>query len=105
MSVFDKKDENKKENKAGTKKSFAFVENKEEKAQSLEKFVKKPSQKLIEDKKPRGRPKLLNKKEKIGVWVYLTKEQKQELEIRAKEANLSSSKYIMIKLFGLDRVF
>lgn len=109
MSVFDKKNENKENNKVGVKKTtFAFIENiDDEKAQSLEKLLKKPNQELNQDKKSRarGRPKLLNKKEKIGVWVYLTEEQKQELEIKAKEANLSVSKFITIKLFGLNKVF
>lgn len=106
MSAFDKDDkkDNNKEiktkqvsNNFKAQKSFAFIENdKEEKANNLKELVQKTNQIKSEEYKP------LNKKKNIGVWVYLNEEQKKELEAKAKKANLSVSKYIMIKLFGID---
>ena len=53
-------------------------------------------------KRGRGRPKLEHTQEKEFVMIVLTKEQKDELKRRAEKANLSMSKYIMLKVFGFD---
>lgn len=52
-------------------------------------------------KKSRGRPKS-ELQDKEVVSLFLTKEQKQQLRQRAKKADLPMTKYIMIKVFGLD---
>lgn len=49
-----------------------------------------------------GRPKLKRSQNKESVMIFLTKEQKDELRRRAEKANLSMSKYVMLKIFGLD---
>lgn len=99
MGVFDKENQevvatsqtNKK-----PKKKFAYIQNSnEEKAETLEEFLQKPNSK-------RGRLKKGEEEKKVGVWVYLSKEQKSELEARAKKANLPLSLYIRIKLFGVE---
>ena len=107
MGVFDKENQevvatsqtNKK-----SKKKFAYIQNSnEEKAETLEEFLQKP--KKPNSKKPnskRGRLKKGEEEKKVGVWVYLSKEQKSELEARAKKANLPLSLYIRIKLFGVE---
>ena len=49
-----------------------------------------------------GRPKLERSQNKESVMIFLTKEQKDELRHRAEKANLSMSKYVMLKIFGLN---
>ncbi|WP_404833681.1 plasmid mobilization protein [Aliarcobacter butzleri] len=34
--------------------------------------------------------------------IYLTKEQKDEITKKAKQSSLSVSKYVMIKVFGIN---
>ena len=36
------------------------------------------------------------------IIVYLTKEQKDEITKRAKQSSLSVSKYVMLKVFGIN---
>lgn len=50
----------------------------------------------------RGRPKSEHIQEKESILVFLTKEQKAELKRRAEKADLSMTKYITIKVFGID---
>lgn len=62
--------------------------------------------KSLEELKKAGRGEARNNKaqkpKKTGFWVYLNEEQKENLQARAKKANLSMSKYIMVKIFGVD---
>lgn len=103
MSVFDK-------NKKNSKKGFAFVEDKSidlnQTPKSIEELNKAGRGSLKKDTtKPKGkvgRPKLEHIQEKEVVSLFLTKEQKEELRQRAKKADLPMTKYIMIKIFGLD---
>lgn len=95
MAVF-KKNENK---------SFAFVENIEnkDKANNIDEFIEnaKGSKKTFQNIK--GRPPVDDRYKKTEqVMIYLTKDQKNELVKKAKENNLSISKYIAIKVFGID---
>lgn len=108
MSVFDNK------NKKNSKKNFAFVEDKSidlnQTPKSIEELNKagRGSQRkdtattIAKPKGKAGRPKLEHIQEKEVVSLFLTKEQKEELRQRAKKADLPMTKYIIIKLFGLD---
>jgi hypothetical protein len=52
---------------------------------------------------PKGRPKVDKddlKQEQIV--IYLTKEQKDEITKKAKQSSLSVSKYVMLKVFGIN---
>lgn len=107
MSIFNKNnEENKKEQK--TKKSFAFVEedsSTNDEAKNVNEFINsgRGETKTSFNPNPKGRPKL--KKEDLKnetVMIYLTKEQKQLLSEKADRASLSVSKYILLKVFGID---
>ena len=53
--------------------------------------------------KPKGGPKVDKddlKQEQIV--IYLTKEQKDEITKKAKQSSLSVSKYVMLKVFGIN---
>lgn len=91
-------------NKKGKKSYFSALEDTSidmtKTPNSLEE-LKKAGRGNNKPKKPRGRPKS-ELQDKEVVSLFLTKEQKEELRQRAKKADLPMSKYIMIKIFGLD---
>ena len=106
MSVFDDDKKSK-----GKKQYFVFPEDTSidttKTPESLEELKKagrgeKRNANAKSQKRGRGRPKLEHTQEKEPVMVFLTKEQKDELKRRAEKANLSMSKYITLKVFGLD---
>ena len=52
---------------------------------------------------PKGRPKLeLDELKQEQIVIYLTKEQKDEITKKAKQSSLSVSKYVMLKVFGIN---
>ncbi|MDN5071412.1 hypothetical protein O8C76_10310 [Aliarcobacter butzleri] len=95
-SIFNKKD----------KKPFAFVEDNSTKLdpkENLEEFVSSGRGQTIKSLNPKGRPKLKEEElKKETVMIYLTKEQKKLLSEKAEKASLSVSKYILLKIFGID---
>ncbi len=102
MSIFNK---NNKEEKEQTKKSFAFIEDNsiEDNIDNVQEFISSGRGTSKKSLNPKGRPKL--KKDDLKnetVMIYLTKEQKQQLSERADKASLSLSKYILLKVFGID---
>lgn len=99
MSVFDKKDDTKK-----SKKNFAFVEdNSINETKNVDEFINSGRGQNKKSFNPKGRPKI-NKEDlkNANILVYLTKEQKIKLEEKAKNASLSVSQYILLKVFGID---
>lgn len=90
------------------KKSFALLENDihtntENKPQNVEGFVisAKGSQKNLRNLS--GRPIIDDEKKKNKyIMIYVTEEQKKVLKEKAQNSNLSVSKYISIKLFGIE---
>ncbi|HDX6281759.1 TPA: hypothetical protein RPW15_000185 [Campylobacter fetus subsp. venerealis] len=91
--------------KNSSDKSFAFIENNDElkKVKDVNEFIKnaKGSKKSFQNIK--GRPKLNDDQKRTEqVMIYLTKSQKDELTKKASQNNLSISKYVSIKIFGID---
>ena len=91
--------------KKNDKKSFAFVEdqNTENNVNELDEFVNSGRGQTKKVLNPKGRPKVDKddlKHEQIV--IYLTKEQKDEITKKAKQSSLSVSKYVMLKIFGIN---
>ena len=91
--------------KKNEKKSFAFVEdqNTQNNVNELDEFVNSGIGQTKKVLNPKGRPKLQKdelKQEQIV--IYLTKEQKDEITKKAKQSSLSVSKYVMLKVFGIN---
>ena len=91
--------------KKNEKKSFAFVEDKtlENDLKEIDDFVSSGRGQTKKVLNPRGRPKL-NKDElkEEQIVIYLTNEQKDEITKKAKQSSLSVSKYVMLKIFGIN---
>ena len=107
MGVFDKKSETPKdEKKQQRRSSFAFVEDDslgKEDTKDLNEFVSSGRGQGKRSLNPKGRPKLdQGEKKEEKVVIYLSKEQKGQLEDRAKKASISVSKYAILKIFGID---
>ena len=106
MSVFDdnKKNKSKKQYFGITSVNDTSVEQEPKSLEELKKAGRGEARnsKPQGQKRGRGRPKLEHTQEKEFVMIVLTKEQKDELKRRAEKANLSMSKYIMVKIFGVD---
>ena len=86
-------------------KSFAFVEdqNTQNSVNELDEFVNSGRGQTKKVLNPKGRPKLNDDELKHEqIIVYLTKEQKDEITKRAKQSSLSVSKYVMLKVFGIN---
>ena len=87
------------------KKSFAFVEDNsvDNESKELNEFVSSARGETKKALNPRGRPKL-NKDElkEEQIVIYLTNEQKDEITKKAKQSSLSVSKYVMLKIFGIN---
>ena len=90
--------------KKNEKKSFAFVEdNSVNESKQLDEFVSSARGESKKVLNPKGRPKLDNEELKQEqIVIYLTKEQKDEITKRAKQSSLSVSKYMMLKVFGIN---
>lgn len=90
---------------AKDKKVFAFID-KDKKVENnidIDEFVSSATGQKKTLRNLKGRPEIPeHKKKKHYVMVYLTEEQKKELMNKAETNNLSLSKYIAIKLFGID---
>ena len=87
------------------KKSFAFVEDKSVKnsIKELDDFVSFARGETKKVLNPKGRPKLeQDELKQEQIVIYLTKEQKDEITKKAKQSSLSVSKYVMIKVFGIN---
>lgn len=94
-SIFKKKE----------KKSFAFVEDdiEENKEENLNAFLTSGRGQSKQVLNTRGRPKKAKQDLKTEpVIVYMTKEQKESLQEKAEKSSLSVSKYILLKVFGLE---
>ena len=91
--------------KKSEKKSFAFVEDTSlaSEVKQLDEFVNSARGETKRVLNPKGRPKL-NKDElkQEQIVIYLTREQKDEITKKAKQSSLSVSKYVMIKVFGIN---
>ena len=91
--------------KKNEKKSFAFVEDNsvDNESKELNEFVSSARGETKKALNPRGRPKL-NKDElkEEQIVIYLTNEQKDEITKKAKQSSLSVSKYVMLKVFGIN---
>lgn len=102
MSVFKKEGAPKEK-----KKSFAFPEENEEKnsqdAANLDEFLKSGRGQGKKVLNPKGRPRLEDdEKKQETIMIYVTKDQKETLQTKAKNSSLSVSKYILLKVFGVD---
>lgn len=108
MSVFDKNDKKPEDPLKGKKprSSFAFVEdNSSEKndTKDLDKFISSGRGQGKKSLNPKGRPKLdQDEKRDETIVIYLTKEQKDLLTDKSKKTSLSVSKYVLLKVFGID---
>ncbi len=108
MSIFDKdtkkSEDTPKEKK--TKSSFAFVEDtslEKKDTKDLEDFISSGRGQGKKSLNPKGRPKLeQDEKREETIVIYLTKEQKELLTDKSKRASLSVSKYVLLKVFGID---
>ncbi len=86
-------------------KLFAFVEDKntQNDINELDEFVNSGRGQTKKVLNPKGRPKLeLDELKHEQIIVYLTKEQKDEITKKAKQSSLSVSKYVMLKVFGIN---
>ena len=86
-------------------KSFAFVEdqNTQNNVNELDEFVNSGRGQTKKVLNPKGRPKLNEDELKHEqIIVYLTKDQKDEITKKAKQSSLSVSKYVMLKVFGIN---
>ena len=103
MGVFDKNNEKPKEKKP---KSFAFVEDNSAEIQDtkdLDSFVSSGRGQGKRSLNPKGRPKLdQDERKEETVVIYLSKDQKDQLQEKAKKASVSVSKYALLKIFGID---
>ena len=91
--------------KKNEKKSFAFVEDNsiDNESKQLDEFVSSARGEYKKVLNPKGRPKLDKEELKQEqIVIYLTKEQKDEITKRAKQSSLSVSKYMMLKVFGIN---
>ena len=91
--------------KKNEKKSFAFVEDNsiDNESKQLDEFVSSARGESKKVLNPKGRPKLDKEELKQEqIVIYLTKEQKDEITKRAKQSSLSVSKYVMLKVFGIN---
>ena len=91
--------------KKNEKKSFAFVEDNsvDSESKQLDEFVSSARGESKKVLNPKGRPKLDKEELKQEqIVIYLTKEQKDEITKRAKQSSLSVSKYMMLKVFGIN---
>ena len=91
--------------KKNEKKSFAFVEDNsiDNESKQLDEFVSSARGQSKKVLNPKGRPKLDKEELKQAqIVIYLTKEQKDEITKRAKQSSLSVSKYVMLKIFGIN---
>lgn len=91
--------------KKNEKKSFAFVEDNsvDNESKQLDEFVSSARGESKKVLNPKGRPKLDKEELKQEqIVIYLTKEQKDEITKRAKQSSLSVSKYMMLKVFGIN---
>ncbi|MCT7910738.1 hypothetical protein N5912_02745 [Arcobacter lacus] len=100
-SIFNKK------NKKDSSKHFAFVEDNspqlDPNKKNLDEFVSSGRGQTMKSLNPKGRPKLKEEElKRETVMIYLTKEQKKLLSEKAEKASLSVSKYILLKIFGID---
>lgn len=107
MGVFDKKSETPKDEKKQQRgSSFAFVEDdssEKKGTKDLNEFVSSGRGQGKRSLNPKGRPKLdQDEKKEETVVVYLSQEQKEQLQDRAKKASVSVSKYALLKIFGID---
>lgn len=108
MSIFDK--DNKKPpttlKEKKSKSSFAFVEDNSTPKQDttdLNEFIASGRGQSRKSLNPKGRPKLdQDEKRDETIVIYLTKEQKELLTDKSKKASLSVSKYVLLKVFGID---
>ncbi len=86
-------------------KSFAFVEdqNTQNNVNELDEFLNSGRGQTKKVLNPKGRPKLNDDELKHEqIIVYLTKDQKDEITKKAKQSSLSVSKYVMLKVFGIN---
>ena len=91
--------------KKNEKKSFAFVEDNsiDNESKQLDEFVSSARGESKKVLNPKGRPKLDKEELKQEqIVIYLTKEQKDEITKKAKQSSLSVSKYVMLKVFGIN---
>ncbi|HJE03669.1 MAG TPA: hypothetical protein K8U92_07310 [Aliarcobacter thereius] len=95
--------------KKNDKKSFAFVEDSsinsklDNSVNELDEFVSSARGESKKVLNPKGRPKLkTDELKQEQIVIYLTKEQKDEITKKAKLSSLSVSKYVMLKVFGLN---
>ena len=91
--------------KKNEKKSFAFVEDNsiDNESKQLDEFVSSARGESKKVLNPKGRPKLDKEELKQEqIVIYLTKEQKDEITKKAKQSSLSVSKYMMLKVFGIN---
>jgi hypothetical protein len=91
--------------KKNEKKSFAFVEDKslENNIKEMDDFVSAGRGQTKKILNPRGRPKLKEEELKQEqIVIYLTNEQKDEITRKAKLSSLSVSKYVLLKIFGIN---
>jgi hypothetical protein len=109
MSVFNNKKKDPDPGKGGQNKprnSFAFVEDdsqNEKDPQDIKDFLSSGRGDSKKSLNPRGRPRVSqDDKKQETVLIYLTKKQKKELENKAKNSSLSVSKYVLLKVFGID---
>ncbi len=106
MSVFNK-EENKEITPKGKKRSFAYVEktddSEQSKAKDVNEFINSGRGQEKKVLNPKGRPRLDDEeRKKETIMIYVTKEQKDTLQEKAKNSSLSLSKYILLKVFGID---
>src|SRR5574344_1722751 len=95
--------------KKNDKKSFAFVEDSsinsklDNSVNELDEFVSSARGESKKVLNPKGRPKLkTDELKQEQIVIYLTKEQKDEITKKAKQSSLSVSKYVMLKVFGIN---
>lgn len=108
MSVFDKEDKKPEvpPKVKPPKSSFAFVEDtslEKKDTKNLNEFVSSGRGQGKKSLNPKGRPKLhQDEKKEETIVIYLTKEQKDILTDKSKKTSLSVSKYVLLKVFGID---
>ncbi len=106
MSIFKKPDEETPKKEKKPRSSFAFVETNEtdsQDAQDLNTFLGSGRGQGKKVLNPKGRPRLEdNEKKQETIMIYVNKGQKNTLQEKAKNSSLSVSKYILLKLFGVD---
>ncbi|AZL54399.1 hypothetical protein EI285_07340 [Aliarcobacter skirrowii] len=91
--------------KKNDKKSFAFVEdqNTENNVNELDEFINSGRGQTKKVLNTKGRPKLdKDELKQEQIVIYLTRDQKDEITKKAKQSSLSVSKYVMLKVFGIN---